>query len=539
VAYFMLEDFASGIDHRKSAVTAKAGSLRVLNNAYVNAGGEIEKRRKFQLVGSVPASTHGLSGNPPSLGPTNETLEAVATVYSLSSPVTVPSWCRCKYVHLNLTPGYDIVRILDNDVFARKEYVIIRLTDYLESNKANVVHHFMDYEDPPGTLTPQPYPRSLYEHYTKERTDPPDNPSYQLPSTAKSAKTHRTKMYLADGDHCRFSAVNDANSWSKIYTSYDPPTAPITDEAVGAGFIDVTAEDTGRPELIGLEAYYNYLALFGKRTIQVWSMDPNPLSNQLIQTLGNTGLVAPYALARYGNGDVLFLSDTGIRSVRARDSSNAAILNDIGSPIDSIIQARRLTLTDDFEAEKIKGLVDPLSGHFWLVWGSTVYVMAYYPATKVTAWSTFELPFTPDYSAQIGSRLAFRAGNDVYIYGHYVAPATAFSDYPGLTSPADEYDATVATIETPMLDFGKPAHWKQFVGLDAALEGTWSVYVNFDPLAPGAWVLAATLTQPTFSLARITLHGGGTHIAIRLVSSGGGRHRVGSLAIHHNMAEGD
>lgn len=35
--------------------------------------------------------------------------------------------------------------------------------------------------------------------------------------------------------------------------------------------------------------------------------------------------------------DVFFLSESGIRSLRARDSSNAAFASDIGNPIDTLI----------------------------------------------------------------------------------------------------------------------------------------------------------------------------------------------------------
>ena len=49
MAQFVIEDFANGLDLRRSHDTAPPGSLRVLNNCFINEGGEIEKRKAFLL----------------------------------------------------------------------------------------------------------------------------------------------------------------------------------------------------------------------------------------------------------------------------------------------------------------------------------------------------------------------------------------------------------------------------------------------------------------------------------------------------------
>jgi hypothetical protein len=43
MALYLVQNFASGLDLRRSAETAPPGSLRVLTNAFINEGGEIEK----------------------------------------------------------------------------------------------------------------------------------------------------------------------------------------------------------------------------------------------------------------------------------------------------------------------------------------------------------------------------------------------------------------------------------------------------------------------------------------------------------------
>ena len=59
--YFEVQNFAAGMDLRKSAITAPAGTLRMLQNAHVTAGGEIDKRSAFsKLPNKVPANSFSL-----------------------------------------------------------------------------------------------------------------------------------------------------------------------------------------------------------------------------------------------------------------------------------------------------------------------------------------------------------------------------------------------------------------------------------------------------------------------------------------------
>ena len=86
--YLSIDDFRSGLDTRKSNLTAPPGSLLRLVNAAVSPGGEIQKRRAFVKVATL-TNTTGLAaiGNkvvaftrnqdltPPSLGMTTASLE--------------------------------------------------------------------------------------------------------------------------------------------------------------------------------------------------------------------------------------------------------------------------------------------------------------------------------------------------------------------------------------------------------------------------------------------------------------------------------
>lgn len=472
MGYLLIDDFSLGVDRRKSNVTARPGSLRTLRNAYITAGGEIEKRKTFTSIGTLPAGTHGVGF-----------VGGQVKVFGTGSfPGGLPA--NVGYQQLSIGGGLTISRVLDVTRFGTKGYIIARMSD-------NSIEQFFDGANIAA-----------------------------MSDQGTAARAHKTKMYVADGNNLRFSTVADPADWA----------------GTGSGLIDVTTQDSGMADLVGIEQYYNQLALMGRNTIQVWMMDPDPAQNTLIQSLDNIGLVAPNGLARYGNGDVLFLSQSGIRSLRARDSSNAAVLNDIGSPIDSIIAAKRALLTPD-EAEKIMALVDPLTGHFWLIWKNEVHVLSYYPNSKVTAWSSFDLPWEVDAAALANQRLVLRAGNELFIYG----------SVPGSGSPLDPnvplgvsealYDDTPAEIITPMIDLGKPATKKTWGGIDLSVEGLWDVYVSPDYNNPTAWTKIATVDKPTFGDERIPIDMTSTHICVRLVSTNDGPAKVSSLMIHHDLGD--
>lgn len=474
--YLMIDDFAQGIDLRKSAVTAKAGSLRRLENAVITAGGEIAKRPMFASLGTLPAGeTFGLAHKGTSLW-----------VFGTLPPGSVSALPdNVSYHQLNVS-SVTIDRVLDVQVFKSKFYVVARMSDAS-------VRHFYD-----GT----------------EVAD--------ANAQGASVYAHQSKLYAVDAENLRFSAVLDATDWTA---------------GTGAGLIDVTTEDAASDDLVGLERYYNYLALFARNVVQIWATDPDPANNALIQTLGNIGLVAPQAVARYGNGDVLFLSNTGIRSLRARDASNAASLNDVGAPVDALIAEWRSVLTPDV-AEKIKALIDPLTGRFWMVWGTEVAVLSTFPGTKISAWSRFGVGSVVDHAVSAGSRIVLRCGNELLLYG--ATPQAGVNPFDPTSQTGlnvNNYDNTTALVQTPQMDAGDPAALKRWTGLDMTVQGTWDVHVNPTTDPDAGWTKVATVTDHTWQHGRIPVDMEGTHLGVRLVSQGATAAVVSNMALHYDKGE--
>lgn len=480
--YLMIDDFAAGMDLRKSAITAPAGTLRRLKNATITAGGEIEKRKTLTNIGTLPPGTSF------GLGFINNTLVVFGTLAPASVGTLPPN---VIYQQLAAVTAAPIDRVLDVQVFTGQIYAIVRFTN-------GVVQHYYN-----GAAVADTSARGL------------------------SVRAHKTKLYATDGSNLRFSGVRTPTNWST---------------GTGAGILDVTEEDAGETALIGLEEYFGALALFGRTSVQIWDMDPNPASNTLRQVLGNTGLVAQNAVARFGSGDVLYLADTGIRSLRARDIQSAAAVNDIGAPVDNYVQPKRADLTPAL-ADKLAAVVDPLTGQFWMVWDQEALVLTAYPNSKISAWAVYDFGVPVDYIVRANSRLAIRSGDELFVYGSVPPTGNPFDPNTPIGTTAALYDDTVAEFVTPFMDAGRPATSKNWAGLDATVTGTWDVYVCPSPPDPDAvdqepvWTQIGSLSGPTWNKGRVPIEMEGTHIAVRMVSVGTGPATVSSVALHHDLGE--
>lgn len=470
----VVEDFALGMDLRKSPVTASAKSLRLLRNGFVNAGGEIEKRHSFFQAGGPSGNidltgTYGLG----SLG---------LSVWTFGAAATPPP--GVQWVGYQQLVGANIARVSDVDVFDNQFYVVVQQPD------GNYAHYY-------------------------------NGAHVAGAPNAGQVLAHRSKMYAVRDNIVYFSAVGDPTIWA---TSTTTP---------GAGFIQLDGQDSGTVALVAMATYYDQLAIFSRTSCQLWAMDEDPAQNQLIQTVDATGLVAFKALARYSTGDVLFLHDSGMRSLKARDSSNAASVSDIGSPIDEVLRkvvsdARRADSGALVPAGLINtvAIVEPNTGQFWLVNGNQIYVLSVAPSSNISAWSVFDTGgFVVDGGATIvNDAIWLRAGNQLWVHG---------------TGIWEGYDSSQIEVILPMVAGNEPATEKTFFAFDAALEGTWQFYVGTDVQQPDVRELVATVGGPTFNMQSLGLANTGTHISVRAVCSDAARARLANLVFHYNKGSQD
>jgi hypothetical protein len=316
-------------------------------------------------------------------------------------------------------------------------------------------------------------------------------------------ETFRSKIYGIKDREIFFSAVGDPTDWA----------------GTGSGFINLSMEDAESFELIGLEVYYNKLAVMSRRATQFWNMDADPSKNQQEQVLRNTGTRAPQSVRQFSGGDVLYLDLTGIRSLRSKDSSLSASLTDVGSPVDSLVRSWVSEVGEDWQF-KAFAIVEPGTGQYWLAIKDKIFVLSYSPSTKVSAWSVFEPGFDIAWMSHFQDTICLRdTSGGVYLYG-------------GVN--ADEYDDAAVEIVLPYLNGDKPAAVKTWNAVDLVADGTWTMFCSFDPLVD-AFEQVGTFSGTTFPLGDMSVSGLGSHIGIRLVHSDTGYARVSQVAAHFNL----
>lgn len=325
------------------------------------------------------------------------------------------------------------------------------------------------------------------------------------------ALTHKGKVYSAAKSLLFFSGFDEATGQPDPMRWHESP------DTIGAGFIDMTMQSGGAERLVALGIYQGLLAAFSARSTHLWHMNADPAQNELAQTLVNVGTIAPASVIAYGDHDLFFLSGTGVRSLRARDSSNTASSVDIGTPIDALIRAHLAGLPAE-DRERAIAAIEPESGRYWLAIGDKIYVFSHYPLYRIAAWSVYQAPGPVDAMAAHEGQLYLRCGDVIYLYG---GPS------------GDDYDASPVTVQLPFLDNEKPATFKSVTGFDVDCEGEWDVSLLTDPNdTTQAHPVARGVEQMTYGAGNIGLALEATHFAPRLTCETPGYARLSSLAIH-------
>lgn len=330
-----------------------------------------------------------------------------------------------------------------------------------------------------------------------------------------------SKIYSVSGPNLHFSAIKGPTKWQ-----------PGTDN-VGAGFIDMSSEASGSENLKAVAKYQQWVAVFGEQTTQIWYVDPDPALNKQAQVLGNTGTVAGRSVTQFGDADLFYLDESGVRSLRARDASNAAATSDIGVPVDTLLIEKLASMTPQ-ERSDIKAVIEPRDGRYWLIMKDEIYVFSYFPGSKVSAWSVYTAStlvdgvlteFTIDDVAIFDRRIYVRSGDLVYVYG-------------GIGDVL-EYDETEPLVWQPFLDGETPTRQKDLSGIDVACLGEWQVSIGMQPNNLDAEDLIGTVFETTFNGDTLPAGGRSTHFSLRFRGKGDGPRRLGSAVIHYEAEKNE
>jgi hypothetical protein len=322
------------------------------------------------------------------------------------------------------------------------------------------------------------------------------------------AKTIGSKVYVASQQFLNFSGV-------KIPTGFQSLN-------VGAGFIDMSTQASGAEAVQAVAKYQQFIAVFAGRVTQIWYVDPDPTLNKQTQVLNNMGTLSPRSVTQFGDNDLFFLDESGVRSVKARDASNAASTSDIGIPIDTLI-VEKLSAMTTLQRSKVVGLIEPSAGRFWLVFPDQIFVFSFFAGSHVSAWSTYtpavdNVAFAIDDALVLKKKVYLRSGDKIYAYG-------------GLGTVL-AYDSTSPELWTPYLDAEAPGKDKDFKSVDVACEGTWVVSAGHDSTNLSASDTIATVDRTTYGGEKIPHEVTATHISLRFKGSGPGAKKIGAAIIN-------
>jgi hypothetical protein len=106
-----------------------------------------------------------------------------------------------------------------------------------------------------------------------------------------------------------------------------------------AGSLNVnTVWPNGPDEITGLAAHNNFLFIFGKRQILVYQGANSPSTMSLYDTIGGIGCIARDSIQNT-NTDVVFLSNSGVRSISRTIQEKSAPFNDLSKNIRTDLMA--------------------------------------------------------------------------------------------------------------------------------------------------------------------------------------------------------
>lgn len=449
-----IREFSGGLDVRRLRETSPGGTLIRAIDCHINRGGEIEQRADFVPVYNLPPGTKGLAASPTGL-----------VVFTGSTGVAgMPAGVTAQA--LNWPLGGALERVLHTTLFNGQIAAIGQF--------ANVVTGF-----------------TTYTFINGVRITDANVPPFRAGSSNPAALlTAVQKLHIGAGPDLFFSAINDGTDFG-------------AGAGAGDGFFSVSTHARGMEVLTGLAPYSEYVVAFSRRATVVFYLDPDPNLNRRAQVLNNTGAFGPRCIVEFGDQDIFYLDPSGIRSLRARDSSNSAATTDIGSPIDALVLDQIDSLPLD-TIQRAVGIIEPRDGRFWLAIKDRIWVFSFFTSSKISAWSEYRPGFDVDDMVEFEGRIYVRSGDTIYAYG-------------GI-GPKPQYSASVqAEAWLPYLDADQPSREKWIAGIDAAVRGTWEISLGFDVNNIDASDKIATISRSTFGEGTIPAEGSGTHMSLRFV----------------------
>lgn len=355
--------------------------------------------------------------------------------------------------------------------------------------------------------------------------------TYNLASTVLGSDSNIYSS-LADGNTGHNPVGDGGVHWSLLGASTRAPQTiwiPYTDPnnaPIGPGNINVSNDAEGSERLIGLGVYLlNQMAAFTRRNIRIYNLSTDATQIGLVQPVDNTGALAARSILAFGSTDTFYLADSGIRSLRPRQTTNTAYMDDIGTAIDPFVRDQLDSLTNAQYGRAVT-VMEPRDDRFWMAVDSRVYVLSYFPTSQISAWSYLAPGFVISDFARVFDKLYARSGDTIYLYG-----GDTGTEYPA----AGEF---VAEVELPFAADTPPGR-SILGGFDMAAQGEWSVFALVSPDNEDARVNIGMVDGNTYGEADINVPGVATHLAVNMTCSAAGYASISNINLHTDAKEAE
>ena len=198
-----------------------------------------------------------------------------------------------------------------------------------------------------------------------------------------------------------------------------------------SGYLSLIDVFPNGDEIVGLAAHNGFLIIFGRRNIAVYANPIDVTRLELVDLVANVGCIARDSIVNTGT-DVMFLSDTGVRSI-------ARVIQEKSAPINDISFNVRDDLVSFVESEtnkiKIKAAYYPKDAFYILTLPTSKYVFCFdlrgrlqNGAARVSIWDSIEptalhVTYTGDLlvgkAGYLGKYLGFLDDADTYRLRYY------------------------------------------------------------------------------------------------------------------------
>jgi hypothetical protein len=159
-----------------------------------------------------------------------------------------------------------------------------------------------------------------------------------------------------------------------------------------SGYLSLVDVFPNGDEVVGLAAHNGFLIIFGKRNIAIYANPIDVTSLTLADLITNVGCIARDSIVNTGT-DVMFLSDTGVRSIARVIQEKSAPINDISFNVRDDLVA----FVGSETKIKVKATYYPKDAFYLLTLPTTKYVYCFdlrgrlqNGAARVTIWDSIE-----------------------------------------------------------------------------------------------------------------------------------------------------